>query len=286
MTENPFVVSLSNHERVRPSTGSGRTETLLSAIMSFSHRVKKTVLFKRLVLFFLITLLAGAAAFGGLLLWVMTPSCARVVSERVSKEVAKQVPGTRVVVEKVYLVPHFTVALEPVRWSSAGGPDILVLDRVLVKISPRALLKKRLVWAAEGKIEKLDLSALDKAVGKGQWRALGMVSGPVRLEGDGNLLKAVYLKCEAQPGGGTLSGEIVQNLIAMMPADDARSALLKAIQSKPLFHFSVGKFEVDTEGGRYLIGLYLDGDHLLDIKIRVDKDSVGALETVLGGLLS
>ncbi len=248
--------------------------------------MKKIVLFKRLLLCSFITLLMVLAAFGGIFLWGMTPSCARVVSERISKEVAKQVPGTRVVVGKVYLVPHFTIALEPVRWGGAGNPDILVLDRVLVKIAPRALLKRRLVWTVEGRIERLDLSALDKAVGKGQWRSVGLVSGPVRLEGEGDLLKSVYLKCETQPGGGTLSGEIVQNLISMMPADDTRGKLLKAIQSKPLFYFSIGKFEVGTEGNKYLMDLYLDGDHLLDIKIRVDKDSVGVLETVLGGLLS
>ena len=130
-------------------------------------------------------------------------------------------------------------------------------------------------------IRSLNLAEFDAALAKGKWQAHGVLSGQALFGGSGSRLEQVHVELEAQPPGGELSSQFLQDLLGMMPQGDVRRKLLSALAQKAMFHFNVGRLKVATEGENLLFSLFLDGDHLLDINIRVPRDSAGLLANLL-----
>ena len=232
------------------------------------------------ILLLLAVLISGAGV--GFLYWITTPSGTGEISRQISKQVARRVPGTRVVVKGVQFTKDFTVRLDAVRWDNETEGTILELNQVVIRIDPQQILKKRVRWQLRADVDSLNLSTLDQTIARGQWRARGFLEGTLRLEGEQRTLGPIALDLKSQ-GPGTLSAEIIARLAKMMPPQDAREELLAAIQGKPLFHFSVGKVRVTTGQNGYQITFFLNGDHLLEFVINVDKDLVGLLGTLWGG---
>ena len=164
-------------------------------------------------------------------------------------------------------------------WRRRGGQQLAELAPVeawarLTGRPPRI----RAPWEVRGEVRHLDLAALDQVLARGEWYASGLAAGPVELSGEGGRLRGVGLRLEALPPGGDLSGALLQGIVGMMPAGSTRQALLQALAGKVLFHFNVGKIEVATDPERYTLHLLVDGDHLLDITVRVPKESVEFLK--------
>ena len=216
---------------------------------------------RALLVFFLVGLLAVA----GILSWVQTPTGARWVSGRVTAQLKSSAPGTRVDLEKIHL--HWPPALtaEQAVWSDAGGRPILHLVQV-------RLVLDRSGWEGGAEVARLDLAALDQAVVQGDLRASGFLRGSVRLRWEGGRPEDLDLKLRSQQPGGNINSKLLESLVEMMPANDVRGILLKALRTKATFHFDVGKLDLTTEGDKRVLRLLLDGDHLLDLTIRIPKE--------------
>ena len=233
---------------------------------------------RALLVFFLVGLLAVA----GILYWVQTPSGAKQVSVWVTARLKSSAPGTRVDLEKVKL--RWPPALEVKRavWSDAAGRPLLTLEEIrLAGFRPRLPLG-RSSWEGKGQVVRLDLKGLDRVVARGEWRANGFLNGKVGLRGGDGRLQALDLGLSSEQPGGDLNSEILQRLVQMMPAGDSRAMLLKALGAKGTFHFNVGKVDLATDGGDYVLKLLLNGDHLLDLTIRIPKDSLELLRYLTG----
>ena len=226
----------------------------------------------RILRWFLVLSLLFFSAGWAAVRWVESPAGARFLSDWLTAQVQASAAGTRVDLERVRL--HWPPALTAERavWSGKDGRPIAVLARV------RAVP----AWQVEAQVLRLDLSALDQAVGKGEWRSDGFMRGAVRVRGKRSRLEDVELDLRSEQPGGHLNSEILERLARMMPPGDARGALLRALAAKATFHFDVGKVEMTTEGENVVLNLLLDGDHLLDLKIRVGKDSLQLLKVLMG----
>lgn len=225
---------------------------------------------------FLIAVIAGAGLWAGLR-WIESPAGEAWLSEQATRRLQESAPGTEAIFEGVQVRRGvgFGVRVDAARlvWRRQGGQRLAEMAPLeawvrLAGWPPAAL------WEVRIEVRHLDLAGLDQAMAKGQWRASGMAAGPVELSGAGQELRAVGIRLEALPPGGDLSSQLLQALVGMMPAGDPREALMQALAGKALFHFATGKIELVTEPERYVLHLLVDGDHLLDITVRVPKESM------------
>lgn len=127
-------------------------------------------------------------------------------------------------------------------------------------------------------MRRLDLAGLDRIVARGEWKSDGFLNGEIRFFGQGGRLQDIELDLQSEEPGGNLNSELLERLAEMMPAGDARGMLLRALGAKATFHFDTGSLEMRTDGEDYVLNLLLDGDHLLDLKIRVPKNSAALLK--------
>ncbi len=220
-----------------------------------------------LSVFFLLLVVAAAAAVA----WVQTPAGACVVSRWVTRQIQASAPKTRVDLET--LKPRWPLSLAAGRavWSDAGGRPILTL-------APFRVALNRDGWEGEGQVTRLDLAALDHAAARGEWKSDGFLHGPVRFRGRGGEIQDIDLDLQSDQPGGNLNSEVLERLVEMMPPDDTRAVLLKALGAKAVFHFNIGKVGFTTQDGNYVLSLILDGDHLLDLTVRVPRDSLKLLK--------
>ncbi len=233
----------------------------------------------------LILFACGAAVFSLLLFWggirwLESSRGAQVISHWVTLQAEKQVPGTVVTMDQVHWSWPLSFRIRLVRWGKPGQPPILRLDWMKLSAAPSQWLKGNFTWDQELEVSRLDLAALDQALGQGKWKSVGYLAGKTRLKGSGSVVEQMDLQLQTLSGG-TLSSEVLQQLLSLMPQGDARGKLLMAIQAKPTFHFNVGKIQVTTEGPVYRFNLLLDGDHLLDVTILVPKESIAVLNQLL-----
>lgn len=218
------------------------------------------------LLAFLLVILAAAGAVA----WIQAPMGARAVSGWLTARLQPSAPGTRVELEnlKLHWPPALTV--ERAAWKDLGGGTLVTLKSI--HASPN--------WKVRAQVRKLDLAGLDRIIGRGEWKSDGFLNGEIRFFGRGGRLQDIELDLQSEEPGGNLNSELLERLAEMMPAGDARGALLKALGAKATFHFDTGLLELRTDGEDYLLNLLLNGDHLLDLKIRVPKNSLALLKEV------
>lgn len=234
--------------------------------------------------FFLKRFAAAAAVllllFSGAIHWLESPRGAGFLSRRVTAQIGRQVPEAVVTIARIRWHWPLTFRLWGVHWGIPGRTPILRLDWAIVSAAPSWHRFDRPVWSGEAQVGRLDLAALDQALAQGKWQARGDLAGRARFHGTGPLMEQADLQLTTLSGG-TLSSEILQQLLNLMPQGDARGKLLGAVQAKASFHFDVGRIEVATEGSSYRFNFLLDGDHLLDVTILVPKEGLGILNQLL-----
>ena len=174
--------------------------------------------------------------------------------------------------EKIKLEWPPSLTAEQAVWSDAAGQPILHLVRVRLALSVLKFPPERSDWEASAEVARLDLAALDRAVVRGELRANGFLHGSVRFRREKGRPDDLDLKLKSQQPGGNINSKLLESLVEMMPANDVRGILLKALKDKATFHFDVGKLDLTTEGDRRVLRLLLDGDHLLDLTIRIPKE--------------
>jgi hypothetical protein len=226
---------------------------------------------KLFVRFLALLLLLGLSV-AGIAAGVRTPVGAKAVSRGLTSQLRQAAPGTHVDLEKLKL--HWPPALtaEQGGWIDSGGRPILRLTSVRAALTRFRFPPGRTGWKVQTQIRKLDLAALDRVIAGGEWRSDGFLNGEVRLYGGEGRLQDLELDLQSEEPGGNLNSEVLERLAEMLPAGDARGMLLKALGAKATFHFDTGLLEMRTEGEDYLLNLLLNGDHLLDLKIRIEKE--------------
>lgn len=242
-------------------------------------RILRWVLFS-----FLLGAAAAALALGGTARWLESPAGAAWLSQKATEAIQESAKGTEVALEGVKVRAEgkrgARVRIERAFWREAGGGAQLAEIAPLYVTLRLAGLPPRIQWEARGEVLRLDLTGVDRRIAKGQWKASGAMAGPVGLAGEGPRLKELDVRLEAIPPGGNLSSELLQGLVAMMPAGSTQAALMQTLAGKMLFHFNTGKVEMITEPDRYVLHLRVDGDHLLNIQVRVPKESIEILKSL------
>ncbi len=230
-----------------------------------------------LCLFLVVVILIG----WGTSQWIQSPLGAQALSRWVTASVARQVPGTQVVVRHLRWRWPIEFKASELWWGRPGQSPILVSDDLRMKIHGGALLQGHLSWDSRVHVNHLDLTGLDQLFENGKWGAHGFLTGSVHCGGKEWALDEVDLQLKAEAQGGALGGEVIERLLSLMPNGDNRAQLLKALRKQKIFHFRVGTLSVATEGNIYRLNLLLDGDHLLDLTVRVPKESVKILEDLV-----
>ncbi len=232
----------------------------------------------RLFVRFLVLVLLLGLSVAGIAAGIRTPLGAKAVSRWLTSQLRQAAPGTRVDLGKLKL--HWPPALTADRgaWKDAEGRPILTLTLARVALTRFRFPPGKSGWKLQTQVRKLDLAALDRVIAGGKWRSDGFLNGEVRLYGGEGRLQEVELDLQSEEPGGNLNSEVLERLAEMMPAGDARGMLLKALGAKATFHFDTGLVELRTEGENYLLNLLLNGDHLLDLKIRISKESLKFLK--------
>lgn len=228
----------------------------------------------------LVSGIVGAGLWAGAR-WLESPSGSAWLSRQVTRRLQASAPGSEIQLEGLRVSARMRRGLRAeiarVVWRRSGGQELAEVRPLEAHLRLTGW-PPRLVWEAQGEVRRLDLAGLDRTLARGRWRASGGLAGPVRLGGEGAQVRSADLRLETLQPGGDLSSELLQGLVAMMPAGDTRAALLQALAGRALFHFHTGQVEMVTEPERYVLHLRVDGDHLLDIQVRVPKESIELLE--------
>ncbi len=224
-----------------------------------------------LVFLLLALVVAGAVA------WLQTPSGAKTFSGRLTSRLQKSAPGTRVELEKLKLHWPPALTVEQAVWKDSGGGTLVTLKSIHASVNRFRFLPNKTTWKVRTQVRRLDLAGLDRIVAGGEWKSDGFLSGEIRFFGQGGRLQDIELDLQSEEPGGNLNSELLERLAEMMPSGDARGMLLRALGAKATFHFDTGSLEMRTDGEDYLLNLLLNGDHLLDLKIRVPKNSLELL---------
>ena len=227
--------------------------------------------FLKILAGFVVILVAG---FFWILFWVGSPTGAKAASGWITAWVQRQVPETRVDVKRLQLVWPLGVTLTSVRWQTTDGESIVELPQVSLSLEASQWFRGSFQWSLQAQVDRLDLAQVDRVLVDEQWEAQGILSGLVTVSGIGVGMGDVSLRCEVQSPGGTLGSDMLTRLLSLMPTSDAKARLLSMIQQQTTFHFDVGRIEVRTQGDAYELLLLLDGDHLLDITVRIPKEGV------------
>lgn len=234
---------------------------------------------RRRAFFILLTaVLFGGLAVWGAARWLQSSSGEGGLSGWLTSRLQEAAPGTRVDLEKpkLHWPPELTV--ERVVWKDARGQTLLTLTSIRASVARFRFPPWKTHWKARTHVRRLDLAALDRTLARGEWKADGFLNGEIRFFGKGGRLQDMELDLQSEEPGGNLNSELLARLAEMMPPGDARGILLRALGAKATFHFDTGLLEMRTEGEDYLLNLLLNGDHLLDLKIRVPKNSVALLK--------
>ena len=214
----------------------------------------------------------------GFIIWLESPGGTKTASRWITAQMQRNFPETQVLLEQLKF--HLPLRFEVGRatWRSRDVRSILTVNDLDVTLCSWHTGLRH--WTARGEVARLDLGALDYTLAKGEWKAGGLMTGTARVEGKGLAAESVVLNLSSLKPGGDLNSEVLGRLAGMMPAGDARAMLLKALSAKATFHFNVGHLSMSTEGEDYLLSLLLDGDHLLDLKIRIPRGSLDLLKTL------
>ena len=227
----------------------------------------------------LVTLiLLVALGLWGLIIWLESPGGTRTAARWITAQVQGNFPGTQLLLEQLKFHLPLSIKISRATRRSKDVRSIVVAKDLDVALYSWQTGFHR--WTARGEVARLDLGALDYTLAKGEWKAGGLMTGTVQVEGKGLAAESVVLNLLSLKPGGDLNSEVLGRLVGMMPAGDARAMLLKALSAKGTFHFNVGHLSMSTEGEDYLLKLLLDGDHLLDLKIRIPKGSLDLLKTL------
>jgi len=203
---------------------------------------------------------------------------ARAVSGWFTSRVQRDAPGTRVELERLKLHWPLALTVERAAWKDSGGGTLVTLKSVHASVNRFRFLPNKPTWKVRTQVRRLDLAGLDRIVARGEWKSDGFLNGEIRFFGQGGRLQDIELDLQSEEPGGNLNSELLERLAEMMPAGDARGMLLRALGAKATFHFDTGSLEMRTAGEDYLLNLLLNGDHLLDLKIRVPKNSAALLK--------
>lgn len=222
----------------------------------------------------------AAAAFSGIY-WLQTPAGEKAVSDRLTAQMQPSVPKTEFRVRGISVRFPMEIRIQRVIWRTADADPIAMISPCVVRLRPRGFSAARLQWNLQGQVTRLQMAPLDKAVGKGEWHASGEAAGTLSMEGVGEQTGRIHFQVEIIRPGGGVSSEFLLRLLGLMPEDKSKAVLFKALASRPIVHFSTGRISLITERGDYLLQLWLDGDHLLDITIRVPLESLALIRYLL-----
>jgi len=220
------------------------------------------------VLLLVLSVSAAAAA-----VWIQSPSGERAASRWLTGQLQPSAPGTRVDLEGVKLHWPPTLTAKQAVWSSGDGQPILLLAPAHVSLAGLRFPPGRSGWEAGGPVTRLDLALLDRAIAGGGWKSDGFLHGSVNIRGRDGRMEDIDLKLESERPGGHLNSKSLEGLAEMLPPDDPRRVPLQMLGAKDVFHFDVGKLDLTTEGEHRVLRLFLDGDHLLDLTVRIPKES-------------
>ncbi len=227
----------------------------------------------RSVLFCLLLGLGGAAV------WFQSGAASPILSGWLTAGVAKEFPGTQVQALGLRLVGPLRLGAHSVRWLNPRGDLILELQDPLLGAGLHS--RGKLSWELTARVSRLDLALTDQTLAQGRWKATGTLRGQLRLSAASGRVEAVGVKLEALEPGGDLNNDLLINLLSLLPAGGgSQGQILQALQGRPTFRYKIGRFELATEEDVYRLGLLLDGDHLLDLTVRVPKDSVELLKEI------
>lgn len=247
----------------------------------------------RILLFLMV---AAVAAIVSSVYWLQTPAGEKFVSDRLTAQMQMSVPKTELRVQGISVRFPMDIRIQRVIWRGADADPIAMLSPCVVRLRPRGFSAARLAlegvtppgasalrlqWNFEGQVTRLQLAPLDRAFGKGEWHASGEAAGILRMNGVGEQTERIHFQVEIIHPGGGISSEFLLRLLGLMPEDKSKAVLFKALASRPIVHFSTGRISLITENGDYLLQLWLDGDHLLDITIRVPQESLALIRTLL-----
>lgn len=210
----------------------------------------------------------GAAAW----VWLQAPAGNAAVSRWISRRVQESAPGSSVELKALRLRWPLRAEAQQLIWRDRSGRLLAEAENVRGRIDLRAGRLRRPDWEIQAEVTRLDLAVLDGSMLGGKWGASGFLRGDVRMRGGGPEPAEVDLHLSTEAPGGDVKSEFLQGLVGMMPANDNRALLLGALGSKPQFHFNVGEVEVSTESSGYTFRVLIDGDHRLDITLRVPRD--------------
>ena len=212
------------------------------------------------------------------ILWLESPLGAKTVSWLATGWVESKIPGTRLTCGNVHVLGFLQVELIAVRWEEDMAlVPIFHVDRLILSVGRPALLFRNVTWSVRSELERLNLEALDRIFVEGELKAKGSLVGPMVISGTGSRIDGFSIRWEALAPGGALASEWLERLLVLMPEGDSRAQLLKALEQHAAFRFKVCRLMVDPEGDSYRVNLLLDGDHLLDLTLRIPKDNVALL---------
>jgi len=215
--------------------------------------------------------------------WVQTEQGAAALSHWVTAQVQKSVPETKVVIESLHWKGFGTLTSPRIRWLSLDDEPILAVKDLQVSLSPIGWILGHPEWEVCAALSGLDLARLDEKLNRGEWMTQGILTGYFKVVGLGREVEEVNLDLDSE-GGGTVSAKLLGRLVEMMPDGENKNLLRQLLQSKTTFDYRVGWLDFVTEEDRYKIHLLMDGDHLLNITIRISKGSLKILNTLKEGM--
>ena len=230
------------------------------------------------VLRWLLAFLLLALAVAGAVVLLQTPLGTKALSGWLTSRLQKSAPGTLVELEKLKLHWPLALTVEQVVWKDSKGGTLVTLQSVYASFNRFQFPPNKTTWKARTQVRRLDLAGFDRIVAQGEWKSDGFLNGDIRFFGQGGHLQDIELDLQSEEPGGNLNSELLEHLVEMMPPDDTRAILLKALGAKATFHFDTGSLELRTEEEDVQLNLLLNGDHLLDLKIRVPKNSLALLK--------
>ena len=222
-----------------------------------------------LILVFAGLTLVGGAAF------IESPSGERVVSGWLTGRLRKDLPGVEVSVQGIHLQFPRKIEVAQARFRDSSRQPVLVLKGPSLTMSSW----RRLAWRAQAVVESLDLAGADRLFGKGEWRSRGILKGSAGGNGVERRMQGVQVELDSA-GGGELRSDFLTQMLSLMPANDQRAILLRAVGAKETFHFATGRVDFTMGPAGYDLHLQVDGDHRLDITLRLPAGGLALLKTL------
>jgi len=219
--------------------------------------------------------------------WLESPAGAEHLSGWVTARLPDSLRQTQIRLEGIRLRPFSSVEVRRVAWQGADGRPIVALNNLTLTARSGLLTFRPVEWEATAQAEQIGLSGLDKILLDDSWKADGRLTGPVHLWGSGPAIRRVETDLESLKPGGNLKSRVLERLLTILPlspalqkagAPQGAQELAQQIRSRPVFHFDIARVSVKLQEERYLLKLFLDGDHLLDLTVRLPKSGLEILE--------